>query len=287
MDMNTMQVLPAQGEREREIIVEGELEYVTAAIDDLVLSWYLDKNRAVVLLPRMGYQKDKTRPWWPVYDRDGPDNSALMGGVHARGMPHAQTRLVFELGGFPDPNLFWETAAELIEEMKRRGFAPQPQLARDEAGKMGIFFAYAHEDEKLRDELEKHLSTLRRQGVITSWHDRKIGGGKQWNGEIDMHLDTAHMILLLISADFIDSDYCWDVEVKRAMERHKAGEARVIPVILRPVEWRDAPFGKLQALPTDAKPVTSWENRDEAFLDIAQGIRAAVMELRAEDNRAT
>ncbi len=152
---------------------------------------------------------------------------------------------------------------------------------------MGIFFAYAREDEELRDELQKHLSILERQGAITSWHDRKIGAGKEWKGEIDTHLNTARVILLLISPDFIASDYCWDVEVKRAMERHEAGEARVIPVILRSVEWRDAPFGKLQALPTDAKPVTSWENRDEAFLDIAQGIRAAVMELRAGDNRAT
>ncbi len=156
--------------------------------------------------------------------------------------------------------------------------------AEDEEGKMGIFFAYAHEDEKLRDELQKHLSILERQGV-TSWHDRKIGAGKEWEGEIDMHLNTARVILLLISSDFTDSDYCWDVEVKRAMERHEAGEARVIPIILRPVDdWKSAPFGRLQALPTDAKPVTTWTNQDEAFLDVAQGIRAAVTELRAEDN---
>lgn len=156
--------------------------------------------------------------------------------------------------------------------------------AEGEEGKVGIFFAYAREDENLRDELQKHLSILERQGVITSWHDRKIGAGKEWKGEIDTHLNTARVILLLISSDFIDSDYCWDVEVKRAMERHEAGEARVIPVILRPVDWKSAPFGKLQALPTDAKPVTRWENQDEAFLDIARGIRAAVMELRMEDN---
>lgn len=162
--------------------------------------------------------------------------------------------------------------------------AEQPPLSGDEAGRMKIFFAYAREDEDLRDELEKHLSMLKREGVITSWHDRKIGAGKEWEGEIDTHLNTARVILLLISSDFIDSDYCWDVEVQRAMERHEAGEARVIPVILRPVDWMSAPFGKLQALPTDAKPVTSWANQDEAFLDVARGIRAAVMELRAEDN---
>jgi len=160
----------------------------------------------------------------------------------------------------------------------------QATTAEDEEGRMGIFFAYAREDETLRDELEKHLSMLKREGVITSWHDRKIGAGKEWEGEIDTHLNTARVILLLISSDFVDSDYCWDVEVKRAMERHAAGEAPVIPIILRPVDWKSAPFGKLQALPTDAKPVTTWINQDEAFLDIARGIRAAVMELRAEDN---
>ena len=151
--------------------------------------------------------------------------------------------------------------------------APRPTEA------IKVFFSYAHEDENLRDELEKHLSMLKRQGVIKGWHDRKIGPGKEWKGEIDTHLDTADVILLLISPDFIASDYCWDVEVKRTMERHEAGEARVIPVILRPVDWKSAPFGKLQALPTDAKPVTIWSDRDEAFLDVARGIRAAVADL--------
>jgi hypothetical protein len=142
-----------------------------------------------------------------------------------------------------------------------------------------VFFSYSHKDEELRDELEKHLSILKRQGVITGWHDRRIGAGREWAGEIDTHLNTADVILLLISSDFLASDYCYDVEMKRAMERHEAGEARVIPVILRPVDWKGAPFGKLQALPTDAKPVTEWPNRDGAFLNVAQGIRAAVEEL--------
>jgi hypothetical protein len=141
-----------------------------------------------------------------------------------------------------------------------------------------IFYAYSHKDEHLRDELEKHLSILKRQGVIIGWHDRKISPGREWEGEIDTHLNTARIILLLISPDFIASDYCWGVEVKRAMDRHEAGEARVIPIILRSVVWEGALFGKLQALPKDAKPVTSWANRDKAFVDIAQGIRAAVEE---------
>jgi tetratricopeptide (TPR) repeat protein len=142
-----------------------------------------------------------------------------------------------------------------------------------------VFFSYSHKDEELRDQLSNHLSTLKRKQFITAWHDRRIGAGTEWANEIDERLDAADIILLLISSDFLASDYCYDIEVKRAMERHDAGEARVIPVILRPVDWKGAPFGKLQALPRDARPVTEWPNRDQALLDIAQGIRAAAEEL--------
>lgn len=139
-----------------------------------------------------------------------------------------------------------------------------------------IFYSYAHEDEQLRDQLEKHLKLLQRQGVISGWHDRQIGAGEEWAGLIDEHLDSAGVILLLISADFLASDYCYDIEMTRALERHQRREARVIPVILRPCDWQKSPFGKLQALPKDAKPVTSWADRDEAFLSVAQGIRQVV-----------
>jgi class 3 adenylate cyclase len=141
---------------------------------------------------------------------------------------------------------------------------------------MEVFYSYSHRDEELREELEKHLSSLKRQGVITAWHDRKIGAGTEWRGQIDTHLNTARVILLLISSDFLASDYCYNIEMQRAMERHAAGEARVIPIILRPVIWKGALFEKLQALPKDAKPVTSWVNRDEAFVSVAEGIRGAV-----------
>ena len=144
-----------------------------------------------------------------------------------------------------------------------------------------VFYSYAHEDEALIKELRKHLSILKRQGVIREWYDREITAGTEWKGQIDQHLNSAGVILLLISADFLASDYCYDVEMKRALERHDQGEARVIPVILRPVDWQGAPFGKLQSLPTDGKPVTSWTNRDEAFTDVARGIRNAIGQLGA------
>ncbi|HEX8920068.1 MAG TPA: toll/interleukin-1 receptor domain-containing protein, partial [Pyrinomonadaceae bacterium] len=129
--------------------------------------------------------------------------------------------------------------------------------------------------------LRDHLANLSRQKVITDWHDRDIGAGKEWDGEIDQHLNSADMILLLISASFIASDYCFGIEVNRAMQRHGNGEARVIPVILRPCLWQDTPFGKLQALPRGAKPIATWANRDEAFLRVAEGIRDAARELIA------
>ena len=144
-----------------------------------------------------------------------------------------------------------------------------------------IFFSYSHEDALLVDQLEKHLALLKRQGIIDMWRDRDIGAGMEWAGEIDAHLNTAQIILLLVSSNFMASDYCYSSEMKRAMERHEAGVARVIPVILRPVDWQEAPFGKLQALPAGGKPITdpSWSSQDEAFFNVAEGIRIAVEKL--------
>lgn len=141
-----------------------------------------------------------------------------------------------------------------------------------------VFFSYSHKDEKLRDKIEVQLSTLKRKGIITSWHNRKIGPGEEWRSATNEHLNAAHIILLLISPDFLASDYCYDVEMKQALKRHEANAACVIPIILRPVDWRDTPFEKLHALPTNAKAVTNWKNRDDAFLDIAIGIRSVIEE---------
>jgi hypothetical protein len=144
-----------------------------------------------------------------------------------------------------------------------------------------VFYSYAHKDEKLKKELLKHLANIERQGLIVNWHDRKLKPGGEWAREIDKRIDTAAVILLLVSPDFISSGYCNEVELKRAMEMHEAGEACVIPVSLRPVDWKGAPFEKLQALPTDAKPVTTWKIRDEAFKNIAEGVRKVVEEIAA------
>ncbi|CCH98379.1 MULTISPECIES: AAA-like domain-containing protein [Microcystis] len=153
---------------------------------------------------------------------------------------------------------------------------PNPDLS---STPLDVFISYSHRDEKLRETLGLHLASLQRQGVIKSWHDRKISAGTEWRQAIDENLNSAEIILLLISENFIASDYCYDLEMERAIARHDAGEARVIPIILKPVDWSGAPFGKLQALPKNAKPVTTWSNRGEAFLNIAEGIRHAAMEM--------
>jgi hypothetical protein len=152
-------------------------------------------------------------------------------------------------------------------------------MAPGASGTIEVFYSYSHADESLRDQLQKHLALLKRQGVIANWHDRGISAGSEWKKQIDDHLESAGIILLLVSADFLASDYCYDVEMMRALERHEQGEARVIPIILRPCDWMESQFGKLEALPRDAKPVTTWSDPDEAFLDVARGIRAVAREL--------
>jgi len=139
-----------------------------------------------------------------------------------------------------------------------------------------IFFCYAREDEALLNKLKAHLRPLQRQGLINLWHDRDISAGTEWEREIDKHLNTADFILLLVSPDFMDSEYCYSVEMKKATERNERGEARVIPIILRPVYWKVDALSKLLVLPKDARPVTDWANQDTAFYDITVGIEKAI-----------
>ncbi|MFG6107047.1 TIR domain-containing protein [Leptothoe sp. EHU-05/26/07-4] len=141
---------------------------------------------------------------------------------------------------------------------------------------LGVFISYSHKDEGLKEELEIHLSALTRQKKIKPWQDRAIEAGTEWDDAIKSELEVAQIILLLVTPRFMASNYIHDIELAQAMERHKAGTARVIPIILKPVDFKGTPFEKLQALPKDAKPVTRWDDQDEAFLDVVQGIRRVV-----------
>lgn len=143
-----------------------------------------------------------------------------------------------------------------------------------------LFISYSHKDEKLREELETHLKLLQRQNVIDTWHDRKIGIGHDWENAINENLESTNIILLLISADFLASDYCFDVEIKRAMQRHQDKSAVVIPISLCHCDTAGVEFMKLQGLPKNFKPVIEWKHQSEAFTDIAKGIRAVAERIR-------
>jgi hypothetical protein len=147
-----------------------------------------------------------------------------------------------------------------------------------------LVFSYAHADEALRNELEKHLAPLRRQGLIESWHDRRIVPGQEFGGQIERHFQDADIVLLLVSPDFINSNYCYDVEMVGAIGRHHRHEAIVIPVILRPCHWHDLPFGKILAATVDGKPVTQFLSLDEGFYQVVDAIKRAIKVLGAKPN---
>lgn len=143
-----------------------------------------------------------------------------------------------------------------------------------------VFYSYSHQDSDLRDKLSTYLGPLRRQKKIEEWHDRKIEPGANWNTEISSRLESAHLILLLLSAEFLDSDYCFGVEVETALARLKRGEVKVVPVLLKPCLWQQSPFSELQITPRDAKAIksTQWPSVDEALADVANEIARLVAE---------
>ena len=155
----------------------------------------------------------------------------------------------------------------------------------DNTAPVSLFYSYAHEDEALRGELAGHLKILERRGLISAWHDRQIVPGQAWGQAIDEHLTSADLVLLLVSKDFIGSDYIWGVELAQAMQRQQAQQCEVVPILVRavdidPADAEDLPFLKLQALPPGLLPVTSWTNRDEAWTQVAKGLRATVERIR-------
>ena len=143
-----------------------------------------------------------------------------------------------------------------------------------------IFSSYIRKDEAFYHELDKHLRLLQHQEIISTCNYRQILAGTDWATTFNEHINTASIILLLISPDFLASDYCSSIEMQRALARHIAGDARLIPILLHPVDLSRTPFTHLSCLPHNAHPVTNWTDYDEAFFDIATGIRATIKELR-------
>jgi len=173
---------------------------------------------------------------------------------------------------------------ELIEGIRSLESIPitssSPETERSNETPLEIFISSVPEDEKLGEELTKHLSALKHQGIISIWHYRSIIPGAYRPSEVDRHLNSSAVILLLVSSDFNASEYIRGVELERAIELHKKEKAWVIPVLLRPVDWKGTPFEFLKPLPTNGAPVTLWPNSDSAFVDIVQGIRHVIDELK-------
>lgn len=178
---------------------------------------------------------------------------------------------------------------ETIEEIKKLANIKWGDLSMTEKPSkqkdIKVFFSYSHKDEKLRDELEKHLIMLKRKGIISTWHDRKIDAGEILDTEIDDNIKTADIILLLISVDFLASNYCYEIEMNIALERDSRNEAKVIPIILRQCDWHSAPFSNMNALPIDGKCVTSWSDMDAAFLNITKGIEKVATKMGSTNNQ--
>jgi hypothetical protein len=151
--------------------------------------------------------------------------------------------------------------------------------------RLRLFYSSAAEDEKLRERLDVHLKLLERQGLIEPWHQRRLLPGSDTRAETDRHLDEADLVLLLVSPDFLASDECWDAQMTRALARHEAGKARVVPVLLRPSDWPNAPFAKLTPLPEDRVPVTRWTDPDDAWANVTAGLRRLITDWPAEDAR--
>jgi hypothetical protein len=139
-------------------------------------------------------------------------------------------------------------------------------------GTLRVFYSYAHRDEPLRAALQAHLSPLRRERILMDWWDRQIRPGAAWDTEIAAQLTSSHIVIVLLSAYFIASDYAYGKELATALEMHREGRLTVVPVIARPCHWRDLPIGQLQALPANGRAVTRWRDRDSAYVSVVEGI---------------
>jgi hypothetical protein len=240
------------------------------------------------------------RTWWTCPTSRG---EMLMGTSYTHeaqnwlaqpGHAHSSPKDLLEAFQF-DSNLIWSPTSLGIRRLALSGMyivsigvlisvfvtlLGQPP-ARKPAG-VELFYSYSHKDEELLKKLLEHLKALKRPDLIRDWYDGKILPGTNFEHDIRAHLDSADVILLLVSVDFLNSDYCTKKEVNPAMERHYAGKAVVIPIVVRPVFWETTVFGKLNALPTGAKPVTEWDNPEAAFANIAKGIQQAIEGLQAK-----
>lgn len=151
---------------------------------------------------------------------------------------------------------------------------------------MKAFISYSHRDEAMLDRLHAHLAMLRRKESVSEWYDRQIVAGGRIDDEVKGHLDSSQIFLALVSPDFLNSGYCYDKEMGRAMDQHAAGKIVVVPVILEPCDWLASPLGQFKAIPKDGKPISEWTNENTAWLDVVTELRRLVESMSAPSNRA-
>lgn len=147
-----------------------------------------------------------------------------------------------------------------------------------------VFCCYAHEDEAFRAELAAHIARLKHQQVIQDWHDRNISAELEWADQVDSHLASADVVLLLVSPDFMASDYCYDEEMACALKRHEQGLAIVVPIMLKPTDLQDSPLMHLQSLPLALKPLSLWPDRGQAYADVVRGLHRLIVSLHKKQN---
>ncbi len=147
---------------------------------------------------------------------------------------------------------------------------------------INIFIAYSREDAEILKKLRTNLKVLERTQNVNVWYDGEIEAGSDWEKSIKTHLYTADIILLLVTENFIASDYCYDVEMKEALSLHDQDKVRSIPIIAKECLWQDTPFARLQALPEDGKALTSsdWSNPNRPYLNVVEELRSICQDIR-------
>ena len=139
-----------------------------------------------------------------------------------------------------------------------------------------LFISYAHKDERMKDELVMRLKLLQAQGLVDCWHDRMIEVGEEWDRHIMRELDSADIILMLVTSASLASDYIRTKEMENALQRSSRGEAAVFPVILEHCQWQLTPLKDFQALPEDAKPVRDWKPQRNGWYNVMEGLRKKI-----------
>lgn len=222
-----------------------------------MIGWYLLHHD---FLDKVAVSQPGIAPEWAQHAVDASDRLAVRYSKYWIGW----ARRRFDL----------DASLKLVVKQQRltRLHPPDGAVALAESN-VRAFVSYSHKDGKFLEELQKHLNLLQQERILESWSDRMLLAGQDWDGVINENLQAANLILLLVSADFLNSRYVLNTEIPLAMDKHQSGQARVIPVILDETDWKMQPFKILQALPSGGKPVSKWRSRRSAAADVAAGIR--------------